>query len=208
MVVFVVKDEYDREEVEEILQREANISFRECDKFEQAIGQSKEIINEEGTIIILSLKEKKKSHSTLQVQTFGNFEVFYKGKPVFFTRTKSKELLAYLIDRRGASVSTSEACSVLWEAKEYNFSLQRQFQTVVSDLKKALKKCNCAQVLCKNRNSISVNTAWLDCDVYKLMEGDKVVMEQYHGEYMSNYSWAELTAGYLAMKYGYSKSGQ
>ena len=38
----------------------------------------------------------------LRVQTFGNFEVFYDGKPVHFRRRRTKELFAYLIDRRGA----------------------------------------------------------------------------------------------------------
>ena len=89
--------------------------------------------------------------------------------------------------------------------KEYNFSLQRQFQTVVSDLKKSLKKYNCACLIQRRRNSISVNITGLDCDVYRLLNGDETAGIWYRGEYMSNYSWAEVTAGYLAMKYGYAK---
>lgn len=40
----------------------------------------------------------------LNVRCFGSFEVFVKGDPVYFKRRKSKELLAYLIDRRGGAL--------------------------------------------------------------------------------------------------------
>lgn len=38
----------------------------------------------------------------IKAQYFGSFEVFVGGEPVKFCRNKSKILLAYLIDRRGA----------------------------------------------------------------------------------------------------------
>lgn len=43
------------------------------------------------------------AHQKLHVQTFGNFEVFYRGSALHFGRAKSKELFAYLIDRKGAA---------------------------------------------------------------------------------------------------------
>ena len=47
---------------------------------------------------------------------------------------------------------------------------------------------------------MSVDVSRLDCDVYKLLEGDPMAKENYSGEYMSNYSWAEMTAGFLLQK--------
>ena len=44
----------------------------------------------------------------VRVQTFGGFDIFVDGRPVTFKRAKSKELLAYLIDRRGVSVTAAE----------------------------------------------------------------------------------------------------
>ena len=199
MVVFVVNNEYTKEELEKIVSKDADFCIKECAEVQQALA---EIHREQAGIIFV--KEKTET-VRLQVHTFGNFEVFYRGIPVLFNRNKSKELLAYLVDRRGASVSTAEACAILWEEKEYNFSLQRQYQTVVSDLMKVLKKYNCPHVIYRTRNSISVRVSELDCDLYKLMEGDTKMMMQYRGEYMSNYSWAEVTAGYLAMQFGFAK---
>ena len=41
-----------------------------------------------------------KPENVLVAACFGNFEVFVNGESLSFTRSKTKELLAYLIDRR------------------------------------------------------------------------------------------------------------
>lgn len=208
MTVFVVNNEYTKEELEQIVSEKTDVCIKECDSIEEILEHMPDEETGTACIIFIKGKDKKGADSGLLIQTFGNFEVFYMGKPVIFKRNKSKELLAYLVDRRGASVTTAEACGILWEDKEYDFSLQRQFQTVVSDLMKALEKCNCPHIIYRKRNGICINTSCVDCDVYRLMDGDKSIMTQYRGEYMSNYSWAEITAGYLAMKYGFGQLGK
>lgn len=57
------------------------------------------------------LYQERKISKRIQVRTFGGFDVFVDGKPLFFKRTKSKELLAYLIDRRGCSVTLRNAAA-------------------------------------------------------------------------------------------------
>ena len=54
----------------------------------------------------------------LKVQCFGNFEVYYDGKPLVFARAKAKEIFAYLVDLQGASATTGELCAILWEDDE------------------------------------------------------------------------------------------
>ena len=44
----------------------------------------------------------------LRVQCFGNFEVFFGGLPLKFARSKTKELFAYLVNRRGAVCTVRE----------------------------------------------------------------------------------------------------
>ncbi len=201
MRVFVVNEEYDKAEMYAQLTQNSENLIRECKTFSEAMSEAKHFTEDKISVIILNtVRENEWKHSLLKIQTFGNFEVFYEGKPVAFSRAKSKELLAYLIDRRGATVTTAEACSVLWEDKEYNFSLQRQFQTIVSDLIKSLKKHKTDHIIRRKRNCLSVDVSGLECDFYKLLAGDKDAKVQYHGEYMSNYSWAELTAGFLMQK--------
>lgn len=201
MRIFVVNEEYDKAGLYAELLQKYEIMAKECGTLTEALEESQTFTEDKISIIILNtVRENEWNHSMLQIQTFGNFEVFYRGKPVAFSRAKSKELLAYLIDRRGATVTTAEACGVLWEDKEYNFSLQRQFQTVVSDLVKSLKRHKSEHLIRRRRNCLSVDVSGLECDVYKLLAGDKKAKENYNGEYMSNYSWAEMTAGFLLQK--------
>lgn len=49
----------------------------------------------------------------LRVQCFGNFEVFLDGEPMRFQYRKTKELLAYLVNRRGAMCSNGEIMAAL-----------------------------------------------------------------------------------------------
>lgn len=139
----------------------------------------------------------KGGKSGLRMQCFGNFEVFLDGKPIAFSRSKSKQLLAYLVDRRGAGVSAAEISSVLWGDKEYTRSLQKQVQTVISQMLKSLREAGVTDLVIKNWNSISVDTGKFSCDYYEFLKGDVNALNAYTGEYMGNYSWAELTAGLL-----------
>ena len=138
----------------------------------------------------------------VRVQCFGNFEVFVRGEPVQFLRARSKELLAYLIDRRGASCTAAEIAEVLWEDGVYDRSRQKQLAVIRSDLVKSLAQAGAASLLVKGRDSLSVDAQAFDCDYYMALEGDSVAINQFMGEYMMPYAWAEFTAGGLTDRYG------
>lgn len=203
MRIFVVNEEYDKAEVCAQLIKKHEAEVKECDTILQALEETGTFTEDKISVIILNTVRENEiqENKTLYVQTFGNFEVFYRGEPMAFIRAKSKELFAYLIDRRGAAVTTAEACGILWEDKEYDFSLQRQFQTVVSDLIKSLKRAKSDHLIHRRRNCLSVDVSGLECDFYKLLAGDIKARENYNGEYMANYSWAEMTAGFLLQKH-------
>lgn len=133
----------------------------------------------------------------VKIQTFGNFEVFVDGRPLVMKLSKSKELLAYLVDRKGAGVSTAEIASVLWENKGYNRSLKNQVQTVVRKLFEALENVQAQDILIKKWNSLSLDVEKVTCDYYEFLKGDINYINSFTGEYMTNYSWAEFTTGYL-----------
>jgi len=42
-----------------------------------------------------------------------------------------------------------------------------------------------------------VNKDLIDCDYYRFLEGDVRAINSFTGQYMSAYSWAEFTTGYL-----------
>ena len=133
----------------------------------------------------------------LRVQCFGNFEVFADGRPVAFTYQKTKELLAYLIDRRGAACNTSELCAILWEDKPDSAELRKYLRKLLADLSHSLSVVGAEDVFLKHRNSFAVDTGALDCDYYRMLARDISAINTYNGEYMLQYSWAEMTLGSL-----------
>ena len=137
---------------------------------------------------------------SLRVQTFGNFEVFWKDQPVRFERSKTRELFAYLIDRRGAGSTMGELISVLWEGRPDTASLRSQLRSLITDLRATFRAFGAEDVIIKERDYIAVDPARVECDYYRYLAGEKAARTAFRGEYMSNYSWAEITVGSLQQK--------
>ncbi|MBQ6256943.1 MAG: response regulator, partial [Clostridia bacterium] len=78
----------------------------------------------------LSRKEKKLTGRVV-VRTFGSFDVFVEDKPVKFKMAKCKELLAYLVDRQGSSVTRAELSSVIWEDRVYDRRQQKHLDAYI-----------------------------------------------------------------------------
>ncbi|WP_394925048.1 response regulator [uncultured Robinsoniella sp.] len=138
-----------------------------------------------------------KTEPLIRVQTFGSFEVFVGEKPLKFRYTKTKELFAYLIDRKGASANTGELCGILWEDREDTPAMRSQLRNLISDLMKTLSNIQSEDIIIKTRNSFAVDTEKIDCDFYHLLNHNEAAFSQYMGQYMTQYSWAEITLGYL-----------
>lgn len=129
----------------------------------------------------------------LYVQCFGNFEVFYQGKPLQFARSKTKELFAYLVQLNGSTANTAELCAVLWEDSVDSESNRHYLRNLLADLKKTLKACGAEKVFLTSRNRFAVNPEELDCDYYRFLKQDPAAVNSYRGVYMNQYSWAEFT---------------
>lgn len=133
----------------------------------------------------------------IKILTFGNFEVLVDGTPLKFDRKQSKEILAYLVDKRGTSATYSELAAMLWEDEEYDRTKQKNLQVYIASLVKSLLAVDVKDLLLKNRQGILLNTGIVDCDYYRFLEGDTRAINSFTGQYMSAYSWAEFTVGYL-----------
>lgn len=133
----------------------------------------------------------------IRFQCFGNFEAYADDKPLVFVRTKAKELLAYLVDRMGASVTMGELMSVMWPDGEDGNSRQSNLRNIVAELKRVFSEVGAESVIIKTRNCIAVNREAVDCDYYDFLNHIPYAVNSYRGEYMSQYSWAEITTAGL-----------
>jgi len=136
---------------------------------------------------------EQKNNAKLYAQTFGNFDVFSSGIPLKFRYSKSKELLAYLIDRNGAAVNTNELCAALWEDKQDTKNVKTYLRKLVSDLMKTLREVKADDIIQKHYNNFAIKPDKIDCDSYRFMKGDPQYINAYHGQYMAQYSWSEMT---------------
>ena len=141
------------------------------------------------------LPRKKTAHVT--VLTFGEFDVLADGIPVVFARARAKELLAYLIDRHGGSVTRANAFAALWEGRLYDRAMQKQLDVVIRSLRSTLEKYGIGDIMELRKGSLRAVPEKLDCDLYRFMDGEPDAAESYRGEYMNAYSWASNTEAYL-----------
>ncbi|MDL2263628.1 response regulator [Synergistaceae bacterium OttesenSCG-928-I11] len=138
-------------------------------------------------------------------QTFGNFEIFVEGRPVVFKLSKAKEVLAYLVDRRGAAVRKAELATLLWSQGEYDRNRQIYLQKVIAELVRALKATGAGDVVRRWQGNLAVDVSKIACDYYDFLNGNASAIDAYNGEYMSNYGWAEYTAGTLVERKAQAK---
>lgn len=127
---------------------------------------------------------------TVVAQCFGNFELFYKGEPIRFKYNKSKEVLAYLIDRRGAVCSNNEVIVALWEDDEDHSSYYRSLQKDIHD---TLEKLGCEDIIHRTRAGAGIIPEKIRCDYYDFLAEKPLGINAFQGEYMMQYSWAEST---------------
>lgn len=125
----------------------------------------------------------------VRFQTFGNFEVFINGQPVKFKYNMTKEMLAYLVDRNGALCTNNEIMAALWGDKQSPSYLR----SLKADLMKVLKEAKCENIICSGYAKMGIVKEKVDCDYYDWLDGKIYAINLYHGEYMAQYSWSEIT---------------
>lgn len=134
----------------------------------------------------------------LRVKCFGNFDVTLPdGTSLQFSRAKSKELLAYLVYRKGTPCSVRELAATLFEDSAYDRKQQVYLQKIISSMMQTLKQHDLASIVHKRYNSIALDPTVLDCDYYRFLELDPGAINAYTGEFLSQYPWAEFMTGYL-----------
>lgn len=133
----------------------------------------------------------------IRVQCFGNFEAFADDHVMQFRYNKTLELFAYLVDRRGAMISGGELMAILWEDKPDSASMRSQLRNLISDLRSTLKQVGAENVLIKVRRNYAIDISEIDCDYYDFLNNRGDAKELYSGEYMAQYSWAEMTGASL-----------
>ena len=153
-------------------------------------------VREECAALDLHENDASDNHK-LQVKCFGYFEVFWQGKPLDFSRKQTKELFAYLVNRRGDACTAEEIAAAIWEDEDDLNKLKARIRVLISDLRNTLSGIGMESVIIRRSGRIAVRTDLLACDYYRMLSGDMDAINAFKGEYMTQYSWAEMTVGHL-----------
>ena len=141
-----------------------------------------------------NIKGVRQKEKLLTVKCFGNFEVYAKDEKVTFKRLKSKELFAFLVDRKGAGMTIKQMCAVLFPDDMDDNKNAAYLRQLVLDLKNTLKLVGAESVLRHETPCYRVDTSLIQCDYLSYLDTGK---PEFRGEYMMQYSWAEETLAML-----------
>lgn len=122
----------------------------------------------------------------LYIQCFGDFEVFYDGEPVTAFTKRSKELLAYLINKEGVLCPSSEICNAIFRGRSDSY-----LRVAKKDLRAALRNIGQEAVLVSGWGVLGINRKEVRCDYFDYLDGKPGALNLYKGAYMSQYEWAQ-----------------
>ena len=86
-----------------------------------------------------NIKGVRQKEKLLTVNCFGNFEVYAKDEKLMFKRLKTKELFAFLVDRKGAGMTAKQICAMLFPDDSDDTKNSAYLRQLVLDLKNTLK---------------------------------------------------------------------
>ena len=136
----------------------------------------------------------------VRVKTFGSFDVYVDGRPVSFRLAKSKEILAYLVDKQGSGVTRAELFAAVWEDRLYDRKMQKQLDTYIRSLRETLQEYSIPEIMEMEKGVLRVKPDSFLCDAYLFYSGDSDTINASRGEYMSSYSWANMTEAILSWR--------
>jgi two-component SAPR family response regulator len=133
----------------------------------------------------------EKEHKRVFAQTFGNFELFVDGKPVNFKYSRTKELVAVLVNNRGAQTTNGEIIANLWEDDGDPEKKLSYLSNLRQDLQNTFNRLRLNGIILKQRGSLAIAVDRIECDLYDWLEKKQDSKYHYMGDYMNQYSWPE-----------------
>ena len=134
----------------------------------------------------------QKNQKRVFAQTFGNFELFADGRPVAFKYSKTKEIVALLVNNRGAQTTNGEIIASLWEDDGDPEKKASYLSNLRQDLQNTFSKLKLNGIILKQRGSMAIATDRIECDLYDWLEKKQDSKYHYLGDYMNQYSWPEV----------------
>ena len=102
-----------------------------------------------------------------------------------FSRSKGKELLAYLIYRKGAAIPAREAAQAIFHDRAFDDQTMRYFEKIAATLVRDLREVGADRAVIRSYNRIAANLEAIDCNNDRLN-----IANGTEAKYMAQYDWA------------------
>ena len=131
------------------------------------------------------------------IQTIPTLTVTVDGTALHLARAKTRELFALLVDRGDRGITTGEGIAYLWPDRPNDANTQSLFRMTYKRLADALESAGIGYIIASQENRRFIKVDQVDCDLYRILSGDRQAARKYDGQYMQEYSWAEERNGQL-----------
>lgn len=125
------------------------------------------------------------------IKTIPNLSVKVDGMPLSIAGSKPREMLALLIDRGEQGLTMGEAIACLWPERNADAGTQSLYRMTWKRLADALEQAGVGHLVATSENRRYLKVDEVDCDLYRILAGDKQAKRLYCGEYLCEYGWAE-----------------
>ena len=127
----------------------------------------------------------------VEIRTIPDFSCMVDGKILHMGRAKTEELLALLVDRAEAGLTTGEALAYLWPNRPEDENTKTLYRVTFYRMLEVLKRVNAEHIVVSKGRKKYICKEEVECDLYHILDGEESAIECYAGDYMQRFSWAE-----------------
>ena len=127
----------------------------------------------------------------MEIRTFGDLEIFIDGSPAVFKRKKARELVAYLVDKDGSMVDDSDLLRDMWNKDDK--ATKSYLRILKAEVIRVFSAAGYSDAIVKQRGLIGIRTDKVKCDLFDALKSAPPILNEYRGEYMRQYGWAQRT---------------
>lgn len=131
------------------------------------------------------------------IQTIPTLSVTVDGAALYLARAKVRELFALMVDRGECGITSGEGIAYLWPDRPNDSNTLALMRVTYKRLADALEQAGIGHIITSQGNRRFIRVDQVDCDLYRILSGDKQAAQKYDGQYLQEYSWAEERNGQL-----------
>ena len=85
----------------------------------------------------------------------------------------------------------------MWEDENNLVNAKHNLRNLTADLRLVLSEIGQSDILIRGSGIMAVDRGKVDCDYFRMLDGDITAVNAFRGEYMTQYPWAQATEGSL-----------